>query len=70
MRALQPAPADPLLIRIAASSAALLARLMVDHPEDPYCWSGYAIEHTLPLAEPVHVERPPHPLCGCGWAQA
>lgn len=70
VRALMPAPADPLLIRIAASSAALLARLMIDHPEDPGCWSGYAIEHTLPLADPVRVGRPPHPLCGCGWAQA
>lgn len=70
VRALQPIPTDPLLVRIAAASAALLARLMVDHPDDPECWSGYAIEHTLPFAEPVRLGRPPHPLCGCGWAEA
>lgn len=68
IRALRPVPMDPLLMRIVASSAALLARRMVDHPDDPNHWTGYAIEHTLPSADPVRLDRPPHPLCGCTWA--
>ena len=68
IRALRPVPMDPLLMRIVASSAALLARQMVDHPDEPDRWTGYAIEHTLPSADPVRVDRPPHPLCGCTWA--
>lgn len=70
IRGLRPRPTDPLLLRIVSTSAALLARRLVDHPDDPGQWAGYAIEHSLPDAAPVRAERPAHPLCGCRWAEA
>lgn len=70
VRGLQPVPMDPLLVRIVSSSAALLVRRWVDHPDEPEAWSGHAVEHTLPDADPIRVPRPPHPLCGCTWAGA
>lgn len=67
IRGLHPRPADPLLVRMAGTLSALLARCMFDDPDDPTTWAGHALEVSLPDLTPVRVARPPHPLCGCLW---
>ena len=61
-------PTDPLLARMAATWAALLARSWVDLPHDLDTWGGWRLEIALPLGDPRSVECPPHPLCGCRWS--
>jgi hypothetical protein len=60
-------PVDPLLVRLAAAHAALLVRTWADLPTQPEHWSGFAIDLRLPSGHATRVERPAHPLCGCGW---
>lgn len=67
IRGLQPRPTDPLLVRMAGTLAAHLARQMFDQPDDPTDWAGHALELTLPDMRPRRVERPAHALCGCLW---
>ncbi len=60
-------PVDPLLMRLVATQAALLARAWADAPDHPDVWSGFAWELTLPDVQARQVPRPAHPLCGCRW---
>lgn len=60
-------PIDPLLARMAAGWAVLLARTWVDLPHDIDTWGGWSLELSLPLGDPRVVDCPPHPLCGCRW---
>ncbi len=62
-------PIDPLLGRLAATQAALLARMWVDTPERSETWAGFALALRLPSGESTRVARPAHPLCGCRWPQ-
>ena len=63
-------PLDPLLVRLAAAQATLLARTWVDAPDVPERWDGFAWELTLPDLHARKVARPAHPLCGCRWPAA
>jgi bacteriocin biosynthesis cyclodehydratase domain-containing protein len=60
-------PADPLLLRLAADHAVLLARSWTDAPDRVDLWADTAIELRLPEGTARRVPRPPHPLCGCRW---
>ncbi len=62
-------PIDPLLCRLAADHAALLARWWTDAPDRPDLWADVALELRLPEGMPRRVPRPPHPLCGCRWPE-
>lgn len=63
-------PLDPLLARLAAAQAALLARTWVDAPHRAERWEGFAWELSLPDVHARRVPRPAHPLCGCRWPAA
>jgi bacteriocin biosynthesis cyclodehydratase domain-containing protein len=60
-------PVDPLLMRLVAAQAALLARSWADAPDDAAGWGGFAWELALPDIHARRVPRPAHPLCGCRW---
>ncbi len=60
-------PVDSLLVRIAASYAALLVREWTDDPQDPGLWGNRALEVRLPDCRAAWLARPAHPLCGCLW---
>ena len=63
-------PHDRLLARLVAAQAALLIRRWADDPTDHDQWADHAIEIRLPSGEQRKLPRPPHPLCGCRWADA
>lgn len=60
-------PRDPLLTRLAAAHAALLARAWIDTPEQRDTWAEHALRIVLPAGQAHRETRPPHPLCGCLW---
>jgi hypothetical protein len=62
-------PTDPLLCRLAADHAALLARWWTDAPDRPDLWADVALELRLPDGTARRVPRPSHPLCGCRWPE-
>lgn len=66
----EPAPVDPLLLRLAVAHATALARLYVDQPHQPAEWADRAWEIRMPHARVSEVTRPVHPLCGCRWTAA
>ena len=69
IRRLVAPPKDRLLIRATAVQTALLVRMWLDQPQDSEQWAEIAFELRLPGGRPMPVRRPPHPLCGCSWAQ-
>lgn len=61
-------PHDRLLTRLVAAQAVLLIRQWADDPTALEHWADHAIEIRLPSGAQRRLARPPHPLCGCRWA--
>lgn len=61
-------PHDRLLTRLVAAQAVLLVRQWADDPTAFNHWADHAVEIRLPSGSQRRLARPPHPLCGCRWA--
>lgn len=59
---------DPLIGRLAAGQAILIARSLIDEPRRATAtWGDQALQWTGDTGMPRVLRRPSHPLCGCRW---